>query len=87
MFKLGYHTRGAVLQGPHLLMTRLAAKQSHYCGLFSRQPTSQTQKQRKRDGDTSWLKGAGESRAGKEGRNGGEDSYRGIFTDTTPATY
>lgn len=39
MFKLGYHTRGAILSGPHLLMTRLAAKQSHYCGLFLPQPT------------------------------------------------
>ena len=57
MFKLGYHTRGAILSGPHLLMTRLAAKQSHYCGLFLPQPTPrlrhrgrQPSRERERDG-------------------------------------
>lgn len=64
MFKLGYHTRGAILSGPHLLMTRLAAKQSHYCGLFLPQPTPrlrhrgrQPSRERERDGWRRWREG------------------------------
>lgn len=67
MFKLGYHTRGAILPGPHLLMTRLAAKQSHYCGLFLPQPTPrhrhrgrQPSSEREREGDA----GEGEREGG-----------------------
>lgn len=69
MFKLGYHTRGAILSGPHLLMTRLAAKQSHYCGLFLPQPTPRNR-----------LRGRQPSREreidAEKGREGGRYSFK-----------
>lgn len=69
MFKLGYHTRGAILPGPHLLMTRLAAKQSHYCGLFLPQPTPRHRHRGRQPSRERWILekcGGGESKKGKQ---------------------